>query len=226
MDRLTVTKNLTHRMNEVLTSEAAEKERIFNDFLSSSGFGSTPYRDSIDKKVDTLSLYMLKLENCDKKPQSLRQSSASFKSGSCSLIHESNQLRSLSEDFDSLLSRLQSLSSSFERISKLPQLLDEVKGVEMEILSDAAKNFESEIPMSPTKPSALPDYLNVPIVGNLQSEVARLQTQVNQLQDDLRHFGDIGTDLDIAYKDVLNTEAMLSQLQKENDLANGFSGWK
>lgn len=135
---------------------ATEKERIFNEFLKSSDFDSTHHRISIDKKVDILAQSMQKLKHYDKKSQkylicclplsfSLRQCSVSFKNGVSSAMNQSNLLKILNTDFDSLFSRLQAISDSLKRISKLPQLLDEVKGVEIEVLCDAAKNFESEI---------------------------------------------------------------------------------
>nr|CDS32999.1 expressed conserved protein [Hymenolepis microstoma] len=206
---------------------AMEKERIFNQFLNSTGFDNSQYGSSIDKKVDILAQSMQKLEHYDKKPQNLRQSSISFRNGASSVMSQSNLLRNLNADFNSLSSRLQDITGSLKKISKLPQLLDEVKGVEMEVLCDAAKNFESEIEVaSLKKPSTLPDYFNPSLMENLRLSVSKLQIQVNKLQEDLKQFGDIGTDLDIAIQDVMKSEAMLSQLQKENDLASGFSGWK
>ncbi|VUZ53026.1 unnamed protein product [Hymenolepis diminuta] len=194
MDKIRISKILSNQINEILTSEATDKERIFNEFLKSSGFDSTHHRISINKKVDILAQSMQKLRHYDKKSQNLRQSSVSFKNGASSATNQSNLLKNLNTDFDTLFSRLQTISDSLKRISKLPQLLDEVKGVEIEVLCDAAKNFESEIETtSPRKSSALPDYFNLSLMENLRFDVSQLQIQVNKLQEDIKQFGDIGT---------------------------------
>ncbi|KAL5112968.1 hypothetical protein TcWFU_009615 [Taenia crassiceps] len=79
------------------------------------------------------------------------------------------------------------------RISELPQLLGEVKAVDMDILSDAVKGFNSVPSLSATSVTALPEFYDPTNIEKLRLDTSLLREQVGQLEEKLTHFGGLDT---------------------------------
>uniref|UniRef100_A0A5K3FE26 Protein MIS12 homolog n=1 Tax=Mesocestoides corti TaxID=53468 RepID=A0A5K3FE26_MESCO len=180
-------------MTEVYVSEASAMERVFDSFIKDCGLSDLSQMNTLLEKINLLSQRMAKLGTCEIAPHSLQRRCSSVRNDKEVLKRRNIDLAAMDREMEALSCGIHSHSEDLKRISKFPQLCKEVKSVDISILSDAAKSFDSVSSSSGACSSPLPEYYDPVEVEKVRSETALLRTKLADLEERLSRFGGLDT---------------------------------